>query len=100
MGESSLTSHPKYPAKYYLQFLFTFKLWITEQQTLSLNLHSTVLPSIAKPTREKEREKNWTFPDGLLAVVCVHVLESKLKKIKIYKNDLSFFFAKRHSLLA
>lgn len=54
-GDSSLTSRPEeYPAEYYLQFLFTFKPWITEQRTLFLNLHSTVLPSIAKPTREKK----------------------------------------------
>lgn len=54
-GDSSLTSRPEeYPAEYYLQFLFTFKLWIAEQRTLFLNLHSTVLPSIAKPTREKK----------------------------------------------
>ena len=32
--------------EYYLQFLVCFELWITEQ--LTLNLHSTVLPSTAK----------------------------------------------------
>lgn len=73
-GDSSLTSRPEeYPAEYYLQFLFTFKLWITEQRTLFLNLHSTVLPSIAKPTREKKNPG--LFQLVLVAVVCVHVLE-------------------------
>lgn len=78
-GDSGLTSRPEeYPAEYYLQFLFTFKLWLTEQRTLVLNLHSTVLPSIAKTYRRKKKPNN--KQTGLLqlvsaAVVCVHVLE-------------------------
>lgn len=79
-GDSSLTSCPEeHPAEYYLQFLFTFKLWITEQRTLFLNLHSTVLPSIAKPTRERKKQNKNNNPGlfqlVLVAVVCVHVLE-------------------------
>lgn len=84
-GDSGLTSRPEeYPAEYYLQFLFTFKLWLTEQRTLVLNLHSTVLPSIAKTYRRKKNpttnKLDFSSWFQRLLSVCMFSSESREKK--------------------
>lgn len=85
-GERSLTSHSEYPAKYYLQFLFTFKLRITKQQTVLEPAFNSV--AFYSKTYKRKREKTWTFPASLLAVVCVHVLERTQEKKNIEYTKL------------